>query len=134
MTSDRFCRFEIAPIAVVLWAFSFAASAVLAAGPLDGSWAIVSVGGKPADAGTLMIADGRVSGRAPCNGYRGTVDVDGDKIKFGPLAATRMMCAGKMDDEAAFLAALQSAVTFKATSTSLAIIASDGSVAALFKK
>jgi heat shock protein HslJ len=59
--------------------------------------------------------DGHMSGTAGCNNYSGGYTVDGDTISIGPLVSTMMMCVapeGVMEQEAAFLAALQAATTF----------------------
>ena len=57
---------------------------------------------------TIEIAeDGMVSGNGGCNGFGGKATMTGDKISFGPLAATKMACPPAiMDQEGKFLAAL----------------------------
>jgi heat shock protein HslJ len=60
--------------------------------------------------------DGRVGGSSGCNSYSGGYEVDGDQIKFGPLASTMMACmepAGLMDQEAAYLQNLGQAASFR---------------------
>lgn len=62
-------------------------------------------------AGTEITAtfgeDGRVAGRAGCNRYHGPFQADGERIRIGPLASTRMACPPDvMEQEAAYLAAL----------------------------
>ncbi|HKE57221.1 MAG TPA: META domain-containing protein [Pyrinomonadaceae bacterium] len=62
---------------------------------------------------SLSFADGRVSGRTGCNTFSGSYTLQGNTIKFGPIAATRMMCAaGVMNQEREFLKALESAVSW----------------------
>ncbi len=57
---------------------------------------------------TATFTEDQVSGSAGCNQYNGAYTLDGDTITIGPLATTRMACEqGVMDQEAAFLAALQ---------------------------
>lgn len=60
-------------------------------------------------------ADGRVSGSAGCNSYTATYEADGRRIRIGPAAATRRMCAGAgmMEQEHAFLRALEAATTVR---------------------
>lgn len=60
---------------------------------------------------TIEIAeDGKVAGSTGCNGFGGKATVTGDKISFGPLAATEKACTpAVMDQEAKFLAALNDA-------------------------
>jgi heat shock protein HslJ len=65
---------------------------------------------------TMMFDDnGQVSGSAGCNNFTGGYTMDGDAIVIGPLATTMKMCGepeGVMEQEAAFLAALEAATTF----------------------
>ncbi|MGE0006511.1 MAG: YbaY family lipoprotein [Parvibaculaceae bacterium] len=54
-----------------------------------------------------IAADGKVTGSGGCNGFGGKAAITGDKISFGPLAATRKACPPAiMDQEDKFLAAL----------------------------
>lgn len=62
----------------------------------------------------LFGEDGQLTGSAGCNNYSAAYEIDGDTISVGPLATTRMMCAepeGIMEQEAAYLAALERAAT-----------------------
>jgi heat shock protein HslJ len=60
---------------------------------------------------TLSFGEGRVSGRGGCNLYSGPVEYAGGAIKVGPLISTKMACmaAGLMQQESAYLNALQAA-------------------------
>jgi copper homeostasis protein (lipoprotein) len=64
---------------------------------------------------TLSFArDGTVSGSAGCNRYSGKFTADGEKVTLQPLASTRKMCPQPpklMEQETAFLRALQGAAT-----------------------
>jgi heat shock protein HslJ len=76
--------------------------------------------------------DGTLSGNGGCNKYNGTYTATGKQIKIGPLASTRMACAnpaGIMDQEALYLAALQTASTYKVEGTSLELRTKDGALA-----
>lgn len=78
-------------------------------------------------------ADGSLSGSAGCNQYSGQYEIDGNKITIGPLASTEMYCegpAGVMDQESQFLAALQSAATYKIEGNRLELRTQDGALAA----
>ena len=56
---------------------------------------------------------GKASGRASCNRFFGTVEVSGESIRFGPLAATKMSCGDAADtQERKYLDALQAAERF----------------------
>ncbi len=60
-------------------------------------------------------ANDELSGSAGCNQYVGSYTVDGNAIQIGQLGSTMRFCAepeGVMEQEQAFLAALQSAATF----------------------
>ncbi|MEA2024097.1 MAG: META domain-containing protein [Actinomycetota bacterium] len=72
----------------------------------DGSMTALTTGSAP----TLIFKDGNAGGNASCNQYGGSYELDGSSITFGPLISTEMFCGepGVMDQEAAYLAALQS--------------------------
>ena len=80
-------------------------------------------------------ADGKVSGSAGCNTYTGSYQVEGEKMTIGALGVTRMACAapdGIMDQETAFLQALQKAAVFKIRSHTLEIRDGSGALLASF--
>jgi len=81
----------------------------------NGKGGLVSVWG-----GTEITAvfgeDGGLTGSAGCNNYTTSYEVAGDQITIGPVATTRMMCAepeGIMEQESAYLAALESATAYQ---------------------
>ena len=60
------------------------------------------------DAVEVVTAQGEVSGSTGCNGYFGTVAVDGNTVTFSPLASTLRLCIGPVGEiESAFLAAIR---------------------------
>jgi heat shock protein HslJ len=68
------------------------------------------------DLTAIFNEDGNLTGTAGCNNFSGAYEVEGDKIKIelGPL--TMMFCEepeGTMDQETAYLEALESATNFK---------------------
>lgn len=68
------------------------------------------------------FADGKVSGNAGVNQYSGSYEVDGSKLSIGPLLSTQM--AGDpaiMEQEAAYLAALQAAGAYRVDGDKLTI-------------
>lgn len=78
--------------------------------------------------------DGNVQGSAGCNQYFGPYTVNGDAITVGLLGTTRAYCPepeGKMQQEAQFLAALQSAASFTIQNGTLDIRMTDGAIAVL---
>jgi heat shock protein HslJ len=109
------------------------------------SWQVVSYNnGKQAVTSVLIGSeltadfgtDGKLAGSAGCNNYNGGYEVDGDKITIGPLASTMKMCnepEGVMDQESQFLAALESAATYKIEGARLELRTADGALAADFQ-
>jgi heat shock protein HslJ len=82
-------------------------------------------------------ADGNLSGNSGCNQFNGAYKVDGNQIKIGPLASTMMMCSdpeGVMDQEARFLAALQSAASYEIEGNVLQLRTEDDALAAMFSR
>lgn len=78
------------------------------------SWRLVDLAGTAAldnIEATLEFAEaGKTSGRASCNRFFGTVEISGQSLKFGPLAATKMSCGDAADaQERKYLDALQAA-------------------------
>jgi heat shock protein HslJ len=64
-----------------------------------------------------FAADGSLSGFGGCNNYSGPYQAGTDgTMKIGPLATTAMACAEGMDQETAFLNALQTASSFSFSS------------------
>jgi heat shock protein HslJ len=109
-------------------------SSWLVTGYNNGKEAVVSV-----TIGTELTADfgkdGTLSGNSGCNTYTGSYKVDGDKITIGPLASTMMFCnepEGVMEQEAQYLAALQSAATYRIEGEMLELRTADDAMAANF--
>jgi heat shock protein HslJ len=89
-------------------------------------------------AGTTLTAEfgknGSLSGNSGCNTYNGTYTVTGDQIKIGPLATTRMACPQEiMDQETQYLAALQTAATYRVEGTGLDLRTQEGALAVDFQ-
>jgi heat shock protein HslJ len=79
----------------------------------------------------------QVSGSAGCNNYSGPYQTDGSDIEFGPLATTRKMCnepAGIMQQETAYLAALEVAVEYDLRGNRLEIKDDQGDVSLVFTR
>ena len=60
----------------------------------------------------------------------GTYQLDGQKLKFGPLATTRMACPA-MQTETAFLKALEATTRYEVSGSSLTLYGADTAVARL---
>jgi heat shock protein HslJ len=90
-------------------------------------------------AGTTVTAiftdEGKVAGSSGCNKFSGTFERDGNSIKTGPLAGTRMMCAepvGIMQQEAQFLKAMENASTFNVEGKTLELRDAKGALQVRF--
>lgn len=83
------------------------------------------------DVSATFSDNGNMSGSAGCNRYFAAYSVSGKSIKIGPAGATRKMCAwpqGIMDQEAAFLSALESVAGFRVYGERAALLDSRGEV------
>ena len=81
---------------------------------------------------TMSFAtNGKVAGSAGCNNYTSTYSRDGDKLTFTSAAATRRMCfaAGVMEQEHAFLKALETTATARMEGNRLELRTADGALA-----
>jgi heat shock protein HslJ len=106
-----------------------------ATGINNGKGGVVSV----ATGSTVSLAfgtDGRASGTAGCNNFTAGYTADGSSLRFGPAAVTRKMCAetGVMEQEAAFLTALETVTTARVEADRLELRTADGALAAMFTR
>jgi heat shock protein HslJ len=77
--------------------------------------------------------DGTLSGSAGCNSYSAGYEVNGDRITIKAPISTRMFCeqpAGVMEQEAAFLAAIERAASFEIAADELTLRDGEGEVLA----
>ena len=80
--------------------------------------------------------DGSLAGSAGCNNYTTTYQTDGNNISIGPAATTRMFCAepeGIMEQEQAYLAALETAATYEIELNRMDMYTAEGSRVAVFE-
>lgn len=106
-------------------AFVLAACAKGAALP-SGTWNLVSLNGSaviPDTELTIEFSDGQVAGSSGCNAFGGAYTQNGSDLQFGEMATTLMACldTGVMEQESAYLAALQAVTTFSADENSLTL-------------
>ncbi len=76
--------------------------------------------------------DGRLSGSAGCNTFGAGFEASGGELRLSPVAATRRNCSeppGIMEQEAQFLAALESAVSYRISGGRLELRDAGGSLA-----
>lgn len=76
-------------------------------------------------------AEKRVTGMAGCNRFFGGYEIDGNKLKFSHMGATRMTCPDR-DAEARFFKILENTDAFRIKEQQLALL-QKGRVLALFK-
>jgi heat shock protein HslJ len=72
--------------------------------------------------------DGQITGNAGCNNYFGYYQLSGNNITIGQPANTSLTCAepeGVMEQEAEFLATLQTAATFRIDGDMLEVRSAD---------
>jgi len=82
------------------------------------------------------FASGEVNGNAGCNNYFGGYEVDGTSIHIGPLASTEMFCGnptGVMDQETAFLNAMNSTAEYKIEAGQLQLMDASGETLLVFE-
>ncbi|NGO52155.1 META domain-containing protein [Allomesorhizobium camelthorni] len=88
------------------------------AGSIKGTaWRLSSLGGEDAAASVVSTLtfndDNNISGNGGCNSFGGKASFDGVKLKFSDVFSTMMACEQpKMEQEAAFLAALAKAASY----------------------
>jgi copper homeostasis protein (lipoprotein) len=80
------------------------------------------------DADTL-----RVAGSGGCNRVAGSFEIDGERLRFGPMASTRMACPGGMDLERQFLEALAQVERYRICENTLELLDISSNLLALFE-
>jgi heat shock protein HslJ len=105
--------------------------------PLLGAWQVESFATAPGSQtapleGTTLTATFRltdVGGSAGCNTYDGTYSTNGKVVRIGRLATTRMACEQDvMDQETAFLAALEGVAFVEPRGTTLLLTDRNGNI------
>jgi heat shock protein HslJ len=83
---------------------------------------------------TAKFQAGQVTGSAGCNSYFGSYESDGSNLTLGAIGMTEMYCAPKalMDQEGAYLAALESAASYQIADGKLQIANADGEAVLTF--
>jgi heat shock protein HslJ len=89
--------------------------------------------------GTTLTAtfgdDGSLSGSSGCNNYMSTYTTNQGAIEIEPPGGTKKFCAepeGVMEQEAAYLAALPTAVQYRIDGGSLSLLSADGTTVVTF--
>lgn len=126
---QRFLSFTTLSVAGALGACAAtsATSPASAPAPLWGSeWRLQDIGGQtalPQPAATLAFPQtGQVAGHGSCNRFFGPVEIERDRLTFGPLASTKMACmGGASEQESRYLGALQKAQRYEVKGDTLLI-------------
>ena len=114
----------------------------LAEAPLRGTyWKLVRLGDEPVAAATkqreahLVFSsdEARVAGSGGCNRVTGSFELDGDRLRFGRMASTRMSCPDGMDQEQRFLKALEHVERYRTRGSHLELLGATGAVIARFE-
>ena len=101
-------------------------------------WKLVELNGGPVSPGEgkelhmILRGEDQVGGYSGCNQFTGSVTVTGDGLSFGPIASTRRMCQGVMEQEDAFLQALESGQRYSISGEDLAIEDANGGITMRF--
>ena len=85
---------------------------------------------------TMKFEDGRISGKASCNGYGAGYTQDGSKLSFGLAESTLMYCDGEgvMDTEQAFLGGLEKVRSFQFEMGNLVLLDENGALVMLLAR
>jgi heat shock protein HslJ len=130
LSADGSLRAALAPQPQTLAGTSWSATAIH-----NGKGAVASL--VAGSAVTLTFgADGQASGSAGCNRYMARYQAEGSSLRFQPAAATRRMCPGEalMEQERAFLKALESVATARIEGQRLELRTAGGSLAATLQR
>ncbi|MCB1876673.1 MAG: META domain-containing protein [Chromatiales bacterium] len=97
--------------------------------PLTGTyWRLVELAGAkeikpgPRREPHLILGTGDFKGSSGCNRLFGPVTVDGETVKFGPIAATKMACPDDGGQERRFFEALEGAEAVEIEGTALSLL------------
>jgi heat shock protein HslJ len=110
------------------------------------SWQVMSYNNGKGGVTSLIIGteisaifgeDNRLTGNSGCNSYFAEYETDGDNIGIGTAGSTEMACLepeGVMEQEQQYLAALQTAATYKIDGLNMEMRTSEGSLVAAFQR
>ena len=114
----------------------------LADSPLRGTyWRLVRLGDDAVTVATqqreahlVFAAEGsRVAGNGGCNRVFGSFELEGDRLRFSQMGATRMACPDGMGQEQRFLAALAQAERYRIDGSHLELLDATGAVVTRFE-
>ncbi len=115
-----------AVIALAIVAMLWPSAPPTARTSLAGSeWRVVEIDGAKVS-GTLRFTQSTIRGRAPCNAYFGAFREHDGGITIAGINITRMLCAGRMETERAFLEKLGRARKYRVDGSGLVLMDADG--------
>jgi heat shock protein HslJ len=100
------------------------------------SWALTEINGQPVlpDSNPTLIFDvNSAGGHGSCNSFGGDYEAKDGKLTFDSIFSTMMYCEDTMDQEMAYLAALQEAAGYQVKDGTLLILDADGLVVLIFE-
>lgn len=106
------------------------------AAALIGSWTLAGLSGQAAVApgvvsSLTLTAAGAAEGRGGCNNFHGTYSLEGEVLRFGPLASTRRACPPpEMEQETRFFAALDATRAMRIEDGALLLLGEGGTTVA----
>lgn len=118
--------FTLSPIAVAL---CLAATSPAFASDIGGEWQLVGINAQSAAPGATISfdADGKFSGKAPCNRYFGSYSGDLPQITLSQIGATRMAC-DRMEEEATYFSILEGVTTAHSSEDRLILVGAEKDV------
>lgn len=93
-------------------------------GPIEGAeWNLVYMNGEVPEGVEInaVFEDGKLGGKGVCNRYFADYELDGGKLKVGPVGATKMMCPEHATLESQYFGILPEALTFSVKGETLSI-------------
>lgn len=104
-------------------------------------WTLVQLEGEAVMSGEerrephLILEPGakRAAGSSGCNRFTGGYELDGESLRFGALASTKMACAQGMDQEQAFHSALTRTAHWRLSAGGLELLDAKGNELARFE-
>ncbi|MFI5248152.1 MAG: META domain-containing protein [Nitrospirales bacterium] len=104
-------------------------------------WRPVEIAGKPVDVAAnqrephliLVFGENKMRGFGGCNQMQGLYEVQGDGLRFIGTATTRMFCQETMEQEGAFLHAIESTTRYKLVGETLELYDMNGELLARFE-
>ena len=124
---------SLAALTVAVLALGFALTGCSSVSVEQQTWVLESFAGESAPVESVQgvqsqfsLVDGTVTGNGGVNSFKGSYELSGPEISFGPLASTKMAGPpGAMDQEMRFFQALEAAAHVEVRDESLTLSDAD---------